>query len=197
MDDRAINWIANEGVRVSRIVKHIKNQSLGSPGHRLREQMFEAVPTMAAQTPNMSSGGALGPPRISSSLEEPHIKEGVATWIIPLSISVKLGGTRLMQDFSQQAATGHAKPTQPPTEPSLPAPSTTQDEELRAYLEEARQARTRPYYDKKVDAKDKKSYYADLSSSLSPDKLFSMLSDMVRRTHATKPRYKPSKELYP
>jgi endonuclease G, mitochondrial len=197
MDDGAINWIANEGVRVSRIVKHIKNQSLGSLGHRLRDQMFEAVPTMAAQTPNMSMGGALGPPRISPSLGAPHISEGVATWTIPLSISVQLGGAGLMQDFSQHTATGHAKPTQPPTEPSLPAPSTTLDEELRAYLEEARQARTRPYYDKKVDAKDKKSYYADLSSSLSPDELFSKLSDLVRRTHATKPGYKPSKEVYP
>jgi len=99
MDDGTINWIANEGVRVSRVVKHIKNQSLTSLGHRLRDQMFEAVPTMAAQTPSMSVGGALGPPRISPSLGAPHIREGVATWTIPLIISVQLGGAGLTQDF--------------------------------------------------------------------------------------------------
>ena len=68
MDDGAIDWIANEGVRVSRIVTHIKNQSLDNLGRRLTDQMFEAVPTMAAQTPNMSAGGALGPPRIRHHL---------------------------------------------------------------------------------------------------------------------------------
>ena len=149
--------------------------------------MFEAVPTVATQTPNMSGGRRSDRRAFRHHLAHRTFVKGVATWTIPLSISVQLGGAGLMQDFSQPAATGHAKPTQPSTEPSLPATSTTLDEELRAYLEEARQARTRPYYDKKVDAKDKKSYYADLSSSLSPDELFSTLSDLVKRTHATKP----------
>lgn len=187
MGDGAIDWIANEGIRISRIVKHTKNQSLDSLGRQLRDQLFEAVPTMAAQTPNMP-GGTLGSPRIS---------EGVATWTIPLNISVQLGDSRPTQTLSQQVATGHTKPVLPSTVQLLPATGATRDEELRANLEEARQAQARPYYDKKGDTKDKQSYYAGFSSSLSPDRLFGKLSDLVRSTHSTKPGYKPSKELYP
>jgi endonuclease I/V8-like Glu-specific endopeptidase len=198
MDDGAIDWIANEGVRISRIVQHIKNQSLDNLGRRLRDEMFEAAPTMANPTPDIPGGGAFGSARIVPALGTPHISEGVATWTIPLSISIQIPGARLIQDLSDHPGIGSTKPVQPSTTQPLPAPtSAALDEELRASLKEAGEARTRPYYDKTVDARDKKSYYAGLSPSLSPGKLFIKLSELISSTHATTPGYKPSKELYP
>ena len=196
MGDGAIDWIANEGIRISRIVKHIKSQSLDSLSRQLRDQLFEAISGTAVQTPNIP-GGVPESPRISSSLGAPRISEGVATWTIPLNISIQLGQSRPIQDLSPQAVPSHATTAQSSTISLLPTMSTTRDEELQAYLEEARQARTRLYYDKRGDRKDKKSYYAGLSSSLSSDKLFGRLSDLVINTHSTKPVYKPSRELYP
>jgi V8-like Glu-specific endopeptidase len=51
MGDAAINWIANEGVRISRILKHVKNQSLSGEAHRLREQIFEEKPPLPRTKP--------------------------------------------------------------------------------------------------------------------------------------------------
>lgn len=197
MDDGIIDWIANEGVRISRIVQHVKNQSLDGLGQRLRDELFEATPPTVAPTAEAPRDWPVGPPRIAPALGTPRISDGTATWTIPLSISIQIPGAHIIEDRPRPSAPVPFEPAQPSISQPQPVTKPALDEELRAYLKEAGQARTRPYYDKTGDARDKKSYYADMAPSLSPTKLFRALSELVTRTHTTRPGYKPSKELYP
>lgn len=130
MGDGVIDWIANEGVRISLIVQHIKNQSLDNLGRRLRDEIFEAGSTLTVPVPTMTGGGTIGAPHIFPSLGAPRIHEGVATWTIPLTVSVQIPGARLTQDFPPHPATDHTTPSQPSITQPLPATSATMDEEL-------------------------------------------------------------------
>ena len=51
MGEGAIQWIPNEGLRISRILNHVKSQSLGGEARQLREQIFEAMPPLSRTTP--------------------------------------------------------------------------------------------------------------------------------------------------
>jgi hypothetical protein len=44
MGEHRIDWVANEGVRISRIIKHIKRKRLGPAQKRLRARLFDAAP---------------------------------------------------------------------------------------------------------------------------------------------------------
>jgi V8-like Glu-specific endopeptidase len=44
MGDNQIDWIANEGIRISRILKHLEGLSLGSGQAALRKQLLESAP---------------------------------------------------------------------------------------------------------------------------------------------------------
>ncbi|MGC4098499.1 MAG: trypsin-like peptidase domain-containing protein [Nitrospira sp.] len=60
LGDGAIQWIANEGVRISRILNHVKSQSLRGEARRLRDQIFEAMPTVPDTTSlSMPGGGSV------------------------------------------------------------------------------------------------------------------------------------------
>ena len=201
MGDAAIHWIANEGVRISRILKHVKSQSLSGEAHRLREQMFEEKPSLPHTKPlSLSVVGSDSTVAVDQSqslaAEGPTITDGGATWTIPLRITVHVGESRLNQGFAQPVVAGTVEPR--PNPPIPPAVATTpMDAEVAAAIEEARCAGARPYYDKTTDSKARKKYYKGISISLSPAKLFTILSGLVTGTHATKPSYRPGKEVYP
>jgi endonuclease G, mitochondrial len=44
MGEHRIDWVANEGVRISRIIKHIKRKRLGPAQKRLRAGLFDGAP---------------------------------------------------------------------------------------------------------------------------------------------------------
>ena len=59
MGEHRIDWVANEGARISRIVRHVKQQNLTADiQRRLRNEMFDAEPF------NVRGPGSLsfGPP---------------------------------------------------------------------------------------------------------------------------------------
>jgi endonuclease G len=56
MGEHRIHWLANEGVRVSRIVKQIKQASLNAEQDRLRREMFEVQPSLVAKTERRRPG---------------------------------------------------------------------------------------------------------------------------------------------
>lgn len=201
MGEGAIHWIANEGVRISRILKYVKGQSLSGEAHRLREQIFEEKPSVPRTKPLSMS--VLGSDRIvagdrspSLAAEAPPATVGGATWTIPLRITVHVGESRLNQGSTQPVPAGTVAPQ--PNRPTPPAVATTpMDAEVTAAIEEARRAGTRPYYDKATDSTARKKYYKETSISLSPAKFFAKLSRLVTSTHTNKPPYRPGKEVYP
>src|SRR6185503_4783267 len=96
MGEHRIDWIANEGVRISRIVQHLKSTSLAGAARDLRDRLLEAAPAgpVAALAPRTAA---------------PVVRDGQATWTIPLQVSVTIGGPSVPQSL-------------PMTSPS-PAPS--------------------------------------------------------------------------
>ena len=107
MGEQRIDWIANEGVRVSRIVQRIKAERLGAEQEGLRREMLEARPSPTAP-PFADNGGdrAVEGRRVFAAARSTSDRagdggagagEGVvrsagdATWVIPLQVSVRLG----------------------------------------------------------------------------------------------------------
>ncbi len=180
MGDHKIDWISNEGVRVSRVVANIKSHSLESDVAReLRDTLFSAqesaLQVHAAATSISGDGGA------------------VARLTIPLHISIQVGGT--------QFPAGSAEiPLTIPGSGQLPAPAVPAgdiDSELQAALAAARAARSKPYYEEERDKQDRDLYYSSVTDNASPADLYRMLSVLLRQTHKVKPRYQPAIHVYP
>ena len=195
MGEHRIDWVANEGARISRVVRHVKRQRLPTDAQRrLRISMFET----ALVSPSHTRRADESTPLSSSFGDAPSIgQDGSAVWTLPLRISVGLG---------QQMVS----PTPSSTTPILPTPSSDVEatgdrpetpeggEELRKALAELEEAETRTYYDEEKDRKDREAYYEDLAESADdPEGFFEQLSDLLQRTHVNQLRYKPSKHVYP
>jgi V8-like Glu-specific endopeptidase len=99
MGEGQIAWVANEGVRVSRILKHLEGQGFPASQRPLYEQLLELAPTAATSTSapaGPAPGGVSAPSSEQSSalvsLAAPGASsDGAAVWTIPLQISVTIG----------------------------------------------------------------------------------------------------------
>lgn len=201
MDDSGniVGWKANEGIRVSSIVKHIKQQPLTPIQVALRTELFQATPP----PPNPE---AVAPLSQTVSPISPVLEENTVTWTIPLQVSIGLGQANLLTPSPL------SKPTSPPN-PTAPVPppliakadldaAIANDPQLSAdlkLLERARRGEI-PYFDANADNSDRNSYYSSLISdvsSLSPKELFNRLSQLVGQTHQNQLAYAPSRHVYP
>lgn len=107
MGEQRIAWLANEGVRVSRLVRHIRTQPLAAAAEPLRQQLLAATPPPQAggRTPapeRLQPPAAETEPPPSPPLSPPPqpvaAQPGtalLATWTIPLQVSVSLGSPLL------------------------------------------------------------------------------------------------------
>lgn len=195
MGEHRIDWVANEGVRISRVVGHIKRQSLPTDAQRrLRNGMFEAtlVPSSLARQADESAplpGSYGGAPSIGQG--------GSAVWTLPLRISVGLN-----QQAIQSPPTGTTPTLYAPdggVEPAGVRLEVPEDgRELREALAELEAAETRTYYDEKKDREDRDAYYEDLAESADDqEQFFERLSELLGRTHVNQLRYQPSTHVYP
>lgn len=195
MGEDRIAWIANEGIRISRIAEHVKQQSLSSTRRRLRDEMFDRFPPFpeAIELEEKPQNSAISPSLVS---------DGSVTWTIPLQVSVRLG----------EVATPFAPLPQPDSQPSEPPDDSSRqddtqwdiesDPELVKELQLLERARRReiPYYDETVDHALRENYYGNLidrASSLSSREFFKQLRDLLRTTHTQQLSYKPRVHLYP
>jgi V8-like Glu-specific endopeptidase len=114
MGEDRIKWIANEGVRISRIIAHLRRQTMTDAQRRLFDEIVTAVPPE-----DVERGTVVPPERPAGVVVSP---EGAATWTIPLSISVRVGGQGGVQPVAAPAAV--PAPTTLaaiPTGPAIPA----------------------------------------------------------------------------
>jgi endonuclease G, mitochondrial len=200
---RVKGWKANEGVRISRIVKHIQGQALSATAVTLRTQLFSnqappAIPARPIVTPTPTPT-----PTPRSRPTEQTIPEPTPTamppaaamqWTIPLQVSVSLGQVTMNMPTATPSPVS-ASPTTPTHRSIEPPPS---ESELTQLLEEARRSRERPYYDATQDATDRDRYYQSIQiAQLGREKAYRELNQLLTQTHHTKPGYKPSRELYP
>jgi endonuclease G len=188
MDEDLIDWIANEGARVSRIIRNLKDATLTTEQGKLRAQCLEA------ELPRFGGGGGgRAPEQRGGGVDNPVLQDGMATWTFPIQVSVRIGDR------------GGAAPTGPggqrPVAPSPPTPEPSPDEpdsdELRQALDASREAQSRPYYDSAADGALRDAFYERFELPSDGDDAFDALHDLVSRKHKTKPKYKPAVEVYP
>jgi endonuclease G len=89
MDPDKLDWIANEGVRVSRLVSHIQALPLTGEAARLRDEMLTTEPPDPFEAAALANGNGHGHEPPPPAPEPPS--SGVMTWTIPLRVSVDLG----------------------------------------------------------------------------------------------------------
>lgn len=105
MGEHRIAWEANEGVRVSQLLQHIREQALPPEAEELRQELLEAPsPPLEAEEERPMDGevwlpegegfpppppGAMPPLVVPATA--PAGPAGVSNWTIPLQISVSLG----------------------------------------------------------------------------------------------------------
>ena len=181
MGEERVDWLANEGVRISRVLRALREQQLTGPAAELRAQVFEAAPapetrfSPAGQTAQVGTAGE------------------AASWTLPLTVSVTLGGVE------GTARLGGARPA--PGTPATPAPAPgapdAEDPELRAALLDAEAARGRPYYPKAADDDARARYYEAIDDGADGKVLYRALSELVDRSHEPRPAYKPMRLVYP
>jgi endonuclease G, mitochondrial len=88
LGEHRIRWIANEGVRISRIIKDFKQRATRANERKLVDQVFAAAP------PN-GRGEALDQRPLNGGTTPgsrgPEMGAGLAVWTIPLTVAVNLG----------------------------------------------------------------------------------------------------------
>jgi V8-like Glu-specific endopeptidase len=109
MGEHRIKWIANEGARISKVIAHLRRQAMTAPHLRLFEEMFAASQSAVE---GASQGRALPPPTTPQHARATVAADGSATWTIPLTVSVRLGGLGTPSP-SEPAPSNDAQPLGP------------------------------------------------------------------------------------
>lgn len=198
-DDPAdLDWIANEGVRVSSLVKHIQDARVESHEERLRDDLLglnPPNPIEAARAGSGGDGGAVGngrpgvdggrrdtdPPALGASASS-------ITLTVPLRITLSFGA---VDEGGQEPA--RVVKVDAPQLAAKPSPSP----EAAAAIAEFEESANRPYYDAAADAAARNEYWDGIDLGQPPDGLFRALARHIADTHHVQPRYQPAKHVYP
>nr|WP_280638039.1 endonuclease [Shimia sp. R9_2] len=183
-----INWIANEGVRISSIVAEMRSRSLSAEEDSLFAAAFDPAPSFETQFLANSNSPALSsetsPPQQGISIGQ----DGVARWNFQLSFG-PVGDPKQKANFINQS----------PIPDSPPAPIPAYQLPLQAEQIESVFDPRGTYYDSASDKKNVDQYYEELSEKLSKKELFWALNSLLKDTHHTSLSYSDARHnhLYP
>lgn len=90
MGEDRIRWIANEGIRISRILADLRKQPAGEAQTPLLAELFSPPPPYRTPSRIPEVVTSTGTPE-SSGATVRMAGDGTATWTIPLTVSVRLG----------------------------------------------------------------------------------------------------------
>jgi hypothetical protein len=192
----SVRWVANEGIRVSRLVKAITELGLTGRAAALRDAMMTATPPDLLDLAHARAVPRVAPPTTNSGVVLAPGGSAVSL-TIPLTITVSLGdagtaGSPVAMSAPVVGVTDIAQPTGdrivvlPPT-----APGPT---EALALLEKNRD---RVYLDAAANDSATREYYKLIDPTVAEEPFYRALATLVTATHAKRPRYAPARELYP
>ncbi len=197
-----IKWVANEGVRISRIVVWLKDREgrLSPQQRMLLAQTLESRPAFD-RVLAATSGGTSGLP--DEGVAGDHVvacfdeQRGVASWTIPVNVSVRVGS-------GSTAGVAPVVPAvpQPVLAAAGPQPRSVLPDDMAQHpdYQEAVDALTeyadRPYLDEVQDDRNCYNYYIDLPWELTGTHLYHQLHRLLTETHRTTPRYRQAKLRY-
>ncbi|MEH8018923.1 endonuclease [Rheinheimera muenzenbergensis] len=195
MGEHRIAWIANEGVRISSIVNHIKGLSLGYNKNLLRDELF----SLPLHTTAGKHSSIMESPKYSldkaDCIEERRVSSITdisksASWEIPLIVSINIGEVNPLGNYAT------------PRSMLMPAQvkqliSPTVDRDLEDALSKFDESSSRVYYQENTDKEDQQRYYSKVDVTADSDQLFLELSRLLKSTHRNKVNYKPAIHVYP
>ncbi|HLL32793.1 MAG TPA: endonuclease [Streptomyces sp.] len=227
MGEQQVAWRANEGVRISRVLEALHKVTLTGDAARLRDEVFTVGPTASPVTsappplpPTMPTPAPPLTPTLpgtdgteGQARERARTTDGTAQLTFPLRITVGfdtptsspatlLATLRAPAPAPPPALTTEAPPPTAPTAAPPPPPAgpadiaSSVDRSAEAALLNHRLAQERPYYDGPADAAAREAYYADVRTG-DGDALRRALTDLLTSTHTPRPRYDPTRMVYP
>jgi len=129
MGEQRIAWVANEGVRVSQLVRHIQAQALAPEAEELRAELLEAAPPPLEPPRQQPLPTGEGLPREEPTSPTPQAGAGgTATFTIPLQVSLSFGApvelkaqaVQETQGTQEGLLFGRRPPSPPPPPPAPP-----------------------------------------------------------------------------
>ena len=185
-----IAWEANEGVRISRIVAHVRARNLSAAQRALFERAFEGPRSAPIE-------GAPPPPETSpppSADAQPTLgPDGTAIWTLPIEIRVAIPTS----GPGPSGAPGPPAPTGPSTPVAgPPRPNSSEDRRL---LDRIRSFEDETYYDPTQDQSDQTAYYAGIDPDAPANELAEALGRRLKSSHTTEVKYRSARldYLYP
>ncbi|MFJ4559844.1 endonuclease [Streptomyces massasporeus] len=199
MGEQQLAWRANEGVRISRVLRALHETPLTGEAARLRDEVATAGLTPApapSPTPELSATAGSSPP--SPNGAQAHAP---ATAAPPAAaqLQVHAGATETSAQIVVPLRVTVALDT--PAPQPLPAAGrpdvvSAVEKDIDAALTNHQLAQERPYYDRQADSAARDAYYANVRAD-DGDVLRRTLTELLTRTHAPQPRYKPMRLVYP
>ncbi len=127
MGENRIQWLYNEGIRVSVLLTHIRQQKIDAGMSALLQDMLNKVPTNPVVFgPTVIGGPAVAGENLQTQSASPLNPvvgpEGTATWTIPLQVSVSLGSGRTPSIIDGQTPIRDSAPSSKRPIPSAAAP---------------------------------------------------------------------------
>lgn len=187
-----IEWVANEGVRISRIVEHLDGASMTGGERQLYDQCFEPAPEGETEF----EGNERHQPDFveENGLLRRIEEDGSVSWYFRVNFGPAIGAGRSSDDDPDKNYSG--------------IDSNTKDRNKTAGVEEAKRKAEellesfrpdQPYFDLAADKQDIERYYSDIDFELTPAKLYDALNSLVSDTHTTRLSYRSArlKHLYP
>ncbi|WP_405977009.1 endonuclease [Streptomyces sp. NBC_00158] len=210
MGEHRVDWKANEGVRISRILGTIQQFPLSGAAAALRAELFaagsslhavEVPPSPATVLTGRTNGSAPQGPATDHGGQQHHATAGTISWSIPLHISVGLDPAAPQPQVAV-FGTAPARPAATPSHVGAPAGTGSIDgrspaeRDLAAALLNLAASSTLPYYDQAGDQAAREAYYAGIGVD-DPTALRLALTQRLESTHEHRPAYKPMRMLYP
>lgn len=177
MGEGRLQWVANEGVRISRILAVLRQAPLSADAARLYSQISSAAPALPTNS-GPESGGPAAPTVGPAGTVTAQVT-------VPLRITVGL-------------SIGDLTPAPVPAVTVPTAPAVDLDEAVLADgLASLRANSDRPYYDATADTAAAAQYYGSIDADATGPALMSALRTLLEQTHLRRPRYAPARMVYP
>jgi endonuclease I/V8-like Glu-specific endopeptidase len=215
-DPERLAWVANEGIRISRIVDYIEKQNLSGEQASLRRELLEDEPPnpVVAAIQAEKDAEQNRPAPLSAPAHQPinnlQALGGSVSFTIPLHITVQIG-TPESKPTDLTVGSGQNSSDYPPSPvkggiansnnantSSMALSEPIDSPELREALAEFETARNKPYYDAETDKTARDRYYRNIhSDQLNKQDLFNALNELLEKTHHNQINYKPATHVYP
>jgi V8-like Glu-specific endopeptidase len=201
MGDKAIDWIANEGVRIDAILRDLRERASGAERDLLGDlgkfaeiadlhvdtrppPRSDDTIAVSAPDPSQPAASRLAAPGVVASPRTVAVSatgDGLTSIVIPLHIQLSVGAPQ------------YAAPASPAPAPRALAPRETG---LREALERLDRITADNYYDRAQDEAERDRYYQDIDPEADGGSLHDALSDLLRRTHERVLSYKEARLQY-